>query len=562
MFLPWSFFMMNLFFVALDLLVAVALGAALTHISRRTEGYAHSIRWIQQAGYYEMFTALRLSAWRRVGGKPLLALFATFTGSIALTAILVGAKTFAIRGILEGEPSYEVVSSRQFIASNVVTSLPAWVIPINSDTTIQDALTKAVNGSRSIPQANRSSKWYQPQLSAYEVACNRFDFMASYNLSLRLLNESSCATVNIYATGSGDEVTTESYIVPRSHDRGKVFYSTRSNRLLTEPKVFDLSIISHLGYKEHLCGTLNYNFQLINTTRVGLTSTPKTVLTKCLFTSGEMVSMASTTVRFLVPNQGMFQSTATAIFGDQNELVLAMQESVDNGTLTNLPIHLHVKHTVMEVKISGTEVAVLLCVGSRELAEELPHVTCGYTIINALIAKSRAMDPDIARLLLNKGHNPINITVTNMMTLHHLPSVWQDKKPSFEMSKILNASLEASDYVARLGQSFVVDWNASMLHIAFDTVKILEGYEVPGWLILLMVGVMLVCLVFWAATEYWAEGKYKRSLYFAVSKELTKEEAKTKPRLHKFDTDTLRFEGRRIVAAGDPVPASDEEEKI
>ncbi|KAF9150181.1 hypothetical protein BG015_008018 [Linnemannia schmuckeri] len=536
---------MNLFFVALDLLVAVSLGAALTHISQRTGGYTHSIRWIQQAGYYEMFTALKLSV-RKTAGRSLLALMSTFAGSIALTAIIVGAKTFARSSIQEGNLSHEMVSSRQFVAFNTYHSLSAWVIPIDHHTSIEEALTKAINGTRVIPQANRPSKWYQPQRSTYEVVCDRFDFMTATKQHHGLLNENSCATVSIHAFSSGTENMTGSYIFPRSQYRGKVYYFS-TNVPLVASAVLDPSIFLRLFYKGQRCGTFNNNMQWINATKVGLTSTPKTVLTKCLLDSGEMVSMSSTVIRFSVPNQEMFQSTATSIFGDQDELVLAMQESVNNGTLTNLPDTL-IQHTVMEIKISGTKITALICVGSRVSTEESPHITCGYTNTNTLIINPRPMDPTIARLLPTTGFNP-NITVfTNMMTLHHLPSVSRYKEPSFNFTRILNASSEAADYIASLGHSFAVDWDASMLYIVFNTVEILKGYEIPGWLFFLMVGVMVVCLIFWGTTEYWVADRYRQSLYFAVSKELTIGQDDVSPQLHRFDPTTLEFEGRRIVS--------------
>ncbi|KAF8943117.1 hypothetical protein BGZ47_005782 [Haplosporangium gracile] len=541
---------MNLFFVALDLLVAASLGAALTHISWRTGGYAHSIRWIQQAGYYEMFTALRLSV-RKAARRPLLALFATFLGSIALTTILVGAKTFATSRVQEGKLSHEVVPSRQFVAFNVLTTLPAWLIPIDHNASIKDALTKAITSTRSIPQASRASKQYRPQLSAYDVACDRFDFnfTTSPERDLLLLNDNSCATLNFHFENTLSDTTT-SYIVPRSQDRGMVFFLTRKGTLAPVSTVSDISALSHLVYNGHHCGLFNMNAQVIKAIKVGLTSTPKTVVTKYLLVSEELVSMSSTMIRFSVPNQGMFQSTSTSIFRDQDELVLAMQELVNNGTLADLPTDLHVQHTAMEIKISGAELKVLICIGSRQSLSELPHINCGYTITNTLITKARPMDRGIARRLLNKGYNPSIAGVTIMMTLHHLPSVSRYNKPSFNFTKVLNASSEGADYIASLGHSFVVDWDASILYIAFDTVEILKGYEIPDWLFFSMVGAIVICLVFWGTTEYWVEDRYKQSLYFTASKELTIGQDDVSPQLHHFDPTTLKFESRRIVSKG------------
>ncbi|KAK3842350.1 MAG: hypothetical protein J3R72DRAFT_490760 [Linnemannia gamsii] len=459
----------------------------------------------------------------------LMALFATLVGSVALTAILIGAKTIVQSSIQKGKVSHEVVASRQFVLSNAITPLPAWMVPVGYDTSMEEALEKAVNSTR------------------------------ISNASRRLRKSDSCATVNFSPNSAGDSYIPNSTIVEISPGRGKVVYTTRYPDIMRKLTVLDISVYTHVVYRDSLCGTFNANFNLIDTTKAGLTSSPKTVSTKCLLASGEVVSLSTTVIRFTVPSREMSSSVATSIFGDQNELVSGLQDSVNNNTLTDLPADdVQVQRTVMEVKISGNEITTLICVRSRHDVTEVPHIICGYTITSSLILKAQPMDPDISGLLTNKGLNPAITNTTIIMALHHLPSISPGKPPVFSIPKVLNASWAASDYLASLGQSFVVDWDESMLYIAFDSIDILKGYELPGWLFYAMIGVMVLCLFFWAATKFWVDDLYQQSLYFAVSKELIDGEADA-PRLHRFSPAELEFEDRPPVLCEGEAQASSRE---
>jgi hypothetical protein len=112
--------------------------------------------------------------------------------------------------------------------------------------------------------------------------------------------------------------------------------------------------------------------------------------------------------------------------------------------------------------------------------------------------------------------------------------------------------LEAVTYLANLGENFIMDWDDSTMYIAYDTVDIVEGYDVPGFVFFLMCAVIIACFLFWAATEYWVEDQYKRSLYWLVSKSLVSSEGNGgPPSFHPFNPETLEFSGRRIISAND-----------
>jgi hypothetical protein len=299
------------------------------------------------------------------------------------------------------------------------------------------------------------------------------------------------------------------------------------------------------------CATTDMTIGYFNITKVGFTVHPSTVLTKCQLLSRQVVSLSTTAIRFAVPNRQMFHSIATSIFGDQDELVSAMHESVNNGTLTDFLVDELERMVVMEVKIVGTQATALICVGSKQPGSAIPQINCAYIITNTLITKPRPLNPDIVQIVPNNTLFTNIPTARVMMTLTHFPLV-SENTSSFALSKIFNASAVAVTYLANLGRNFMMDWEGSMLYIAYDTVDIIEGYDAPDFVIFMMCAVTIACFLFWAATEYWVEDQYKRSLYWLVSKSLVSSEGNGgPPLLHPFDTETLEFNGRRIVSTKD-----------
>ncbi|KAK3842348.1 MAG: hypothetical protein J3R72DRAFT_443507 [Linnemannia gamsii] len=553
MFLPWSFFILHLFFLVVEISVAASFAAVLAHISRRHGGYAQSIRWIKQAGYWELITVLFYSIKnvRRIAWRPLMALLATLIGSAAVAGIFFGGKILCTISTGERNPSREVATSTQFLALDVgVTALAAWSFPVQYVTSIEDIMERALNNTKVNPRAS-PTKRYRPQVSDYEVACDRLDVRV-YNGSLFLPND-GCATFVIHPPVEFEVNTTSSYILQTSKGRAKAVLPSRTRtKSMMLGMVADISPFTRVKYEnQYHCSTMDRLSSFSNNTRVAFTAFPSTVLTKCQLLSGQMVSLSTTTIRFAVPNRQMFHSIATSIFGDQDELVSAMLDSVNNGTLTDLLVDELERMVVMDVKIVGTQVTALICIGSKQPGSVVPHINCAYTISNTLITKPRPLNPDIAQIVSNKNLSTDFPLVSTMMTMTHLPLV-SESTPSYALSKIFNASSVAVTYLANLGQNVIMDWDGSTMYIAYDTVDIVEGYDVPDWVFFPMVAVMITCILFWAATERWVEDRYKRSLYWLVSKSLASTEGNgDPPLLYPFDTKTLKFNGRRIVSTKD-----------
>ncbi|KAF9332469.1 hypothetical protein BG006_004643 [Podila minutissima] len=302
------------------------------------------------------------------------------------------------------------------------------------------------------------------------------------------------------------------YIVRGSKSRVKVVIPTQDSadsHKLTPNVISDVGMASRVDYDDEACLTPN----LIST------------------------------IHFLIPSKEMFHSVATFIFGTQNELVQSMQDSVNNSTLTTLPADELEKLVIMEFKMTGIEVVALLSVWARQSIAEVPHIVCVYTIASALITKPQSMDPDISRRSVNKGLNPTWTNITTTAQLSYLPRVSKNSV-SFDIPKILNKSLAVTRHFASLGNNFIVDWEGSMLYVVFDIVEILKGHEILRWLFISVIGVMVACFVFWVATKFLVEARYRESLYMTASRELIGGRDGAKPRLHRFDPKTLEFEGQ------------------
>ncbi|KAF9199184.1 hypothetical protein BGZ49_010741 [Haplosporangium sp. Z 27] len=100
-----------------------------------------------------------------------------------------------------------------------------------------------------------------------------------------------------------------------------------------------------------------------------------------------------------------------------------------------------------------------------------------------------------------------------------LPPAVQGSQP-ISMDQIRNSTTEAARYMASLGQNFYADYDESQLYVIFDTMDIVEGFQMPYWLFLTIFICMGVFLVLFGLTEWLMDGLYTSSLYAAVSKEV------------------------------------------
>ncbi|KAF9972441.1 hypothetical protein BGZ73_004444 [Actinomortierella ambigua] len=426
--------------------------------------------------------------------------------------------------------------------------LSGWEFQVPYGINVVEAVTMAINSSMGIPRVV-PSKRYLPSVSGYELDCDRFDLFAPTR-KISVLPNNGCASITLaHLNFNYSSNVSRMYIIPGSNGRIKVVVSVpgeSASKILSAETVVSTSV-EQAG---EICVLRSPVFAVVDASYSGITSFPRVSLTKCLFQSGKTVVVSSSVIRFSVTRNEMFHSLSTSIFGTQNELVLAMQESVNNSTLTTFPANVPEELVIMEVKVTGTKVESLTCQWERLLNTQVT-ILCSYQVANALVTQPQPMDPKISQRLVNKGRNSAETSVVGVATFSYLPQ-YSNGSLSFGIPKILDEAASVADYFASLGNNFVVDWDASMLYIIFDTFDIVNGYEVPGWVFLSIVGLYGFCLVYLGITERVLEARYRDSAFKTISREILGGQDSAKPRLHRFDPKTLMFEGSRPLVVCKP----------
>ncbi|KAG0312220.1 hypothetical protein BG000_006361 [Podila horticola] len=137
--------------------------------------------------------------------------------------------------------------------------------------------------------------------------------------------------------------------------------------------------------------------------------------------------------------------------------------------------------------------------------------------------------------------------MTSIFPINYLPLINDTGSNIFSVSQILDDSSSAAYYVASLGQNFFMSWDDGGLYTVFDTVDLIKGYELPGWLFGSVVAIMAVCLLFRIVEEIMLDSKYKGSLLWALTKEIQQHLGRSTPTLVRVKPDTLTVESFPLV---------------
>ncbi|KAG0345465.1 hypothetical protein BG005_001286, partial [Podila minutissima] len=140
-----------------------------------------------------------------------------------------------------------------------------------------------------------------------------------------------------------------------------------------------------------------------------------------------------------------------------NELVLATQESITDGTLANLTADHLDGMAVMEVKVSGTNVHSLVRNSRRYLKSGTLYMTCMCNSATTIISNPQPMLPETVALRGANKPFPIRRNFTTSAILNHLPLSLTSKKSGYAVLSILYASTVAANYFASMSQNFFID---------------------------------------------------------------------------------------------------------
>ncbi|KAF9946570.1 hypothetical protein BGZ72_000223 [Mortierella alpina] len=540
MFVPWSFFQMYLFFFFLQTLLSSALGAALAVYSRSRQGYAHSIRWIRQSGYGEMFKAINISR-----GKLPETVLKTLSTVVFLSMLIsvadTGAKVFVKQATRQTNIAQQIIQSTPLIKSDVVANIEGWMTTVRSGSSIVDALAMTINNTRIIPDV-QPGRQYIPQQYPYESGCDQLNFIPIHlNHTHLQISNNGCANLSIFNDNFLEANVSRSYVTRRSEGRGTIVMPGRYRRTGNSKYDRGSATVEMTPYVElstsdgRNCYTSDLHRNILVPKQSGLTYSPTTLVTKCHFATGEIIALSTTTVCFSVPNLQSFREVTSLIFEPQDELLIGMEKSIGDGLFSHLTADPLDGIFVTEVKTVGTEVRTVTCAARGVSQNATTYLMCSYAIVAAVLTKPQTMLPVISARRAGKPYVPYDLYTVDII-VEHLPftNITSLSQPRFAMTSVLNASKEAAMYFASLGQNFYIDWTGRKILLIYETTDLQKGYDIPVWLFAVVIGLMAGSLLLVASVEVTVGAKFKRSLHWMVSKELEPSLGRKAPTLMRF----------------------------
>ncbi|KAF9334482.1 hypothetical protein BG006_002087 [Podila minutissima] len=534
-----------------------AFQASLAFYSKSRGGHAHSLRWVHQGGNLESVGVFRKSVGRGLPSGTLRPLVIVIALSAFLKGLNIAANALVKESVQGFNASHELVKTTEFISLDTISTLAGWSATVPYNSSISDTLLRTINSTLNIPDAV-PNRVYTPRTIPYEVACTWFDFNVltiHTDVYPNLLSaDNGCSTLTIIPVTTTTLNYTTAVITRRPDGSAKV--TMPGTVPITNNPTLDLGFLTHqnslfVGVSDPVnkCFTANYEEKPVEAFFTGITAAPSTSVTKCVYPSGQVVSLSLTSVRYSVPDLNSFGSVSSSVLQSSSRApVLAMQKSVNDGIFSNLTASPLDSMSVMEVQFSGSRTDVLVCSAIRVGQAGLMNLVCNYSVITAIISKPQPTLPEIDSFRSARKPFPVQPKCVNMVPIDYLPKINGATGSSlYSVSQILDDSSSAAEYLASLGQNFFMDWNDGGLYTVFDTVDMTKGYEIPGWLFWAVVATMAVCLLIQIAAELMLDARFKGSLLRVLTKEIEPHLGRSAPTLVTFKPDTLTVESFRLV---------------
>ncbi|KAF9982164.1 hypothetical protein BGZ75_006459 [Mortierella antarctica] len=512
------FWVIGLFFSAFKILLVGAFGGILSIYAASGSRYGNSIRWSRQGGYLEMICVLRNS----VRPVPRSAAIAMTVAIIASTLALFSSVFFSTmvhRSDIKDNQSY--ISTKTMRPMATGEEIDDWLVYLGHNSNVEDSLGSLLNDTRNIPDAVLGRR-YTPRTFGYEVACNSTDVVVGTNASEWIRQEVGGCSAAMFNIGNSNFV----------------WEPKKALNMRTAPDQF--TIVAAVTYPEPE-GLILREHHAIFFPDSGMTSLPRTILTRCQYPSGALNVGAQTQMRFAIQSLAEYDNITTTIIDDSKQLPLlaTMSAFTKNGTFINPQSN----STLVALTKAGVNVHFLSCHSVRYSESASVGLLCDYQVIMTVMTTPQLDDPIIAADLKDLRVVAMDGSINqNVIVVGHLPLSLTSAIPTFSISSMLNATLSGAQYFASLGQNFVMDWEKGQLYVLFDTVDIKDGQEFSTGLFAALVVVMVLCAGLWAFTERTLKGIYTGSLYKLAYTRSKPRMEKPAPMLMSCAHDPLAFE--------------------
>ncbi|KAF9352070.1 hypothetical protein BGX26_010027 [Mortierella sp. AD094] len=407
-----------------------------------------------------------------------------------------------------------------------------------------DAMTSIINDTRNIVNAERG-RVYTPRTSPYETDCRQLNTLFLNGLNDRmLLPNDGCMYLFFILTAPptvAQEITTAK-VLKRAPGRWRFIGARTPDDTFQQMYVVPGMSNGNVSCYSDRIGT-RAPISLVD----GVIYPPRTTTTECLNPNGEVWVLSSTWVMFSTTTAKQFRTVTSAIFEEYDELLQAMEASINSPNFPSTPV------AIAELKVVNTTVDSLICIsGNSTTIVGSTALSCVYSSTYAIMTK-----PLNTSLLISNargGQAPgkhqlyLDAYLPNIaMTIDHIPNVLNRTRSPFSFAVMKNASSAASTYLASLGPNIYMDWDTHKLYTLFDTLDTVEGFEIPTWLFVFLITTIVLCLAFWGAAKYKLDEGYMSSLHKNIAVGIGARMGWDSPILLRFNANPMSFEGCAVV---------------
>ncbi|KAF9173940.1 hypothetical protein BGX21_001904 [Mortierella sp. AD011] len=551
MFVHWNLLILNLILAVFNALLIAALDSVLAIYSSIEVKYGSTIRWTRQSGYLEMFKILYHSR-TKVPKAASRAMSLTLLASIVAVSIDKIATLSIHQSTVPSKHSkLEMVISPHIIFPTTSTTFQKWSTSVRYGGNSTDAVIRLINDTTNIPNFKRDSL-YSPRTFDYDVGCDQIDLEFSYmddTLPLVQTNE-SCAT--LFISLGANPLPLYQLANRTTLRKGRYSINLPAISDSSSSSIHEFIAETWYDYLQIRCRDISSSAGAVLYPRDGLTSIPQTSVIKCVYPDGVISVISSSSIRFMSTSSQQFRNVSAAIFDEHDELTQAIGVAMDRGAKDSTP------SVLAEIKVVNNTVDILVCYSENSKEFSILVHMCEYRTTQLIVTTKQDINLSIDRA---RGGSPLShVFVYSLMTrITHIPTVFNGtqipiKPLSFLVLK--NSTLELTHYMAALGQNAYVDWEQQRFFVMFDTKEILEGLEVPIWLMVLFSTIMAACLALWIYVKH-NYRKYTYSLYHSIAQQVSGRISCDAPMLMSFEKDTKKLDGIPILS-GEPRNKDDE----
>ncbi|KAF9897763.1 hypothetical protein BX616_005016 [Lobosporangium transversale] len=537
MFLPFSIFTLNIILAVFQFLLVAVVGAILAIYSRSGDQYANSIRWSRQGGYVEMISSLYNSSYS-VPSRTKWVMVATIVASLVAGVLDKGVARFIspTERLIRGDSKLEIIPQFQVLSREYIFS--GWSTSIRHGENITEAMALMINNTRNIQTAEvGSGRLYIPRLTDFDIVCAQSSVhFLDDEIAYLLLTQEGCSNVYIYLYNLPSFHYNNTTVVQKSPHRWSLVYPGGKELL-------DASLGIDFKQSDTLCTLREFEVSYFGIfDEGGVNRLPSTVTTKCVREDGDVLVMAATTVRFTGDRLG-FSNTTTRLFQGTDEIFQAM-DALIKMTAPAPTKYMYHPTILAEVRVRGSMIDTVIC--TFRVTAGIPKPVCLYSVISFLVVRPKEQSVAIKRA---RGDVPFSSTSSSAkaMVIEHIPSMAHDERNLISIPQLQNDTVAVSQFMASLGQNFFTDYESHRLYVIYDVFDPEKGLEIPKWLLVVVIVVMVVCFCVWTLTEWLLDGKYTSSLYKTISIQLGSYNQVSAPRVMRVDVNPMKFEGILVI---------------